>query len=696
MAGLQNGYLISFGASAMQSTGGDSHEGLEKTRESYAYNSLLTEKHNGPCGALWRRKYDQGFISAGYDGSILIWAVSCNLLKRIDLKQLAPILITSFNIMITSFNIKSICEDANISSFIIGTKAGDILELNNENECEILLKGHLGEPKDLDKLGQNQEAITVAQDRQLIIWDTAKLEQKSIIQLDYEASCVAGSFDGSHVAVGYPSGLIQIIEAYNTGTLKRIKDFSTPIILLRYSERTEDPVLAAACNLNTIGFYAVDQADSLISSVSLGSESLLNLDFNLAGDKVRIITTDLGLKYRNVKDGATVTHFIEPGAKMKKNKMAPEIQKLGDPNQSSKDVAMSGPANMKDTQWSTIGWLLDWPVHALLLDTDIVLRVTAIERSLDRLCIILGLSDGSLSLYRYPCIEKTPAFVEYKVHSSAVTRIKFIPHANYMMSIGSTDQSIVQWKMTIPEVRDDIVRPTKENAWKEEYYNELKIVSPLQAVIPIKGNPEDQWKEHIRQWNMSKTFSGSPEQDYSLKYLFGGKIVGSTNYAKLTASQKVAYFLSSTAVIQDPQSKNNKQSFFRFHSTPILCLSLNNQKELVATGDWADSEDHGSIYVWHYKTKDVRSHFKAKGTNGVISVEILPDSTKLVAVSNDDQHTMDVFDLMINRLIITCKVSENVVLGIAFKNNSEFATVACDEPRFWKVNGSNISSTKCV
>ena len=688
MAGLQNGHLISFGSAAMQNKGGDSHEGLDKPREGYAYNSLLTEKHDGPCGVLWRRKYDQGFISGGYDGSIMIWTVSCNLLNRIDLKQLAQI-------PVSSFKIKSICEDANINSFIIGTKAGDIIELNTKNECEILLKGHLGELKDLDKLGQNQEAVTVAQDRQLIIWDTAKLEQKSIIQLDYEASCVGGSFDGSHVAVGHPSGLIQIIEAYNTGTLKRIKDFSTPIILLQYSERTEDPVLAAACNLNTIRFYAVDKAYSLISSVSLGSESLLSLDFNLEGDKVRIITKDLGLKYRNVKDGATVTHFIDPGPKMKKNKIAPEIQKLDDPNENSKDLAMSGPANMKETQWSTVGWLLDWPVHALLLDTDIVLRVTAVERSLDRHCIALGLSDGNLRLYRYPCIEKAPAFVEYKVHSSAVTKIKFIPHTNYMISIGSTDRSIVQWKMNIPEVRDDIVRPINENDWKAEYYNELKVVTPMQAVVPIKGNPEDQWKEHIRQWNVPKTFSGSPDQDYNLKYLFGCQVGGSTNYAKLTASQKAAYFLSNTAVIQDPHSKNCKQSYFRLHNTPILCLSLNNEKELVATGDWADSGDHGSVYVWHYKTKDVKCHFKAKGTSGVILVEFSPDSTKLVAVSNDDHHTMDIFDLMINRLVITCKVSESIVVGIAFKNNNEFATVSCDEPRFWKINGANISSAKC-
>jgi len=71
-----------------------------------------------------------------------------------------------------------------------------------------------------------------------------------------------------------------------------------------------------------------------------------------------------------------------------------------------------------------------------------------------------------------------------------------------------------------------------------------------------------------------------------------------------------------------------------------------------------------------------------------------PDGTKLVTFGQDDDNSMAMYDWENSKLLTTAKVDKKNVLGVGWKNDSDFCTVGSKHIKMWTFKGSSCSSKR--
>jgi WD40 repeat protein len=656
VAGLQSGQLASFRlAAASDGKGGDK-------QGSWAFAGNLNGQHAAACGAVWARRHDKGLLTAGYDGSVLVWDAQLNNVQTVRLAEDPK--------RVGSNKIKSICEDVG-GEIYVGTKAGDLFEIGvtgGGSTNKSTFKGHLGAISCIDRLGSKDEIISVGNDKNLIFWDITKNKDKKVITLDFEATQVASSLDGSHIAVGFTNGYVEIVEPNNNSVIKKIKDRTTPIVLLKYSSTIDNSILAAGGQDCEIILYKVKEGYKTHLKIKGLSDPPSYLDFSHDSSMLRMVDQSFNLRFYGVSD------------KKKRN---------------------DSLIDLKETKWSTSSCPISWETHGLFSDRSLLEGISSLAVSPDKKILAVGMSNGNIRFYRFPCFGSNPAYVNFIAHSSPVIKIIFCEGSTSttvpMISIGQKDRNIINWKYTTSEDKGQGPTITPATVDKDEmYYLSLLENKEKEIKTDNKGGNSilDPKAFNTDNWNISKRQVESPDQNLELKYIFGCKFEGAVNFAKFTSTSSVVFFSGNKAIVEEVTKDNKIQTFFTTHRNDVSCMDLHKNKELVATGDLASHNKSGQVYVWHFQTKAIISSLTATGTGGVLKVKFSTEGTKLLVVSNDQYHTLDVFDYINNRLITSIQVDERPILEISFKGDNDFVTLTSSGVRFWELKGVNLISTR--
>ena len=93
-----------------------------------------------------------------------------------------------------------------------------------------------------------------------------------------------------------------------------------------------------------------------------------------------------------------------------------------------------------------------------------------------------------------------------------------------------------------------------------------------------------------------------------------------------------------------------------------------------------------SIHVWDVKTKKELQVLNGFHTIAVVLVEFSPDSKLLFSCGHDNQNKFAVYNWKSNSILWSGPISKGKVNGIAWKNDSEFATCGNDHVKFWTGN----------
>jgi WD40 repeat protein len=665
VAGLQNGRVISFKPGSMAEAGNPKGAMLDKQTVTFMFNSVLNGQHSGPCSAIWSRKNDRGFLTGGYDGSILIWDSQLNNVQSIKLQD-------DPKMRISSNKIKSICEDLS-GEIYVGTKAGDLFEVSISGaggQCKSALKGHLGAISCIDRLGSKDEVVSVGQDKNLIIWEIGKNKEKKVVPLEFEGYQVACSLEGIHIAVGFTNGYVEIIESTNTSVIKKIKDRTCKIVLLKYSSTMDNSFLAAGGEDCEIILYKAKEAYKMHIKIKGLSGPPCFLDFSQDYSTIRIVDMGFNLRFYSVND------------KKKKTESLHEL---------------------KETKWVTNSCPISWETHGLFNDPSVLAGITCQAVSPDKKLLAVGMISGDIRFYRYPCIGNNPPYINFTAHSSPVTKLIFCDASVSntspiltLVSIGLKDRNIIVWKYTPSEDKGQGPLISSGTIDKDEFYyvSLMEGSSKDKSVLPKHEILVDPKAFNTDNWNISKRQVEAPDQNLELKHVFGCKFEGVVNFAKFTASSSVVFFSGNKAIVEEVTKDTKTQTFFTHHRHDIICLDLHKNKELVATGELAPKGQRGKVFVWHYHTKVVSSALTATGFGGVIKVRFSSEGTKLLVVSNDNYHTLDVFDYMNNRLITSVHVDEQPILELSFKSDNDFVSLTSTGVRFWELKGTNLISTR--
>lgn len=653
IAGLQSGQIIAFKSiekSAVKP--GSDGSGSEIN---FAFDTILVDQHKGPCACIWPTKKNKGFLTAGFDGSVIQWDAFLNKVHKFYIQE-------EFPTRLASLKIKSICEDPLTGEIIVGTRAGDILEIDLEDhQNSMLLKGHKDIVTGIDCLAGKQEIVTVGKDGYLVVRDYEKKKHKLALKLEYEASQVASNIEGNHVAVGFYNGLVQIIDINNTAILLRLFDQKSKICILRYSSTSNNYLLATAAFDGRIIFYRADYKYMKIAEIDNIQAPPLSLDFSEDARAVLVVNMNFTLNIFTTEENSSENARIIEGNTKRKTDLIEAF---------------------KNENWQTWSSPFAWYAQGLLIDKESVSLFSCLQRSPDKKFLAVGLLNGNVRFYRFPCLGQKIAFLEYKVHAGPVAAIVFPPESNKMFTLGKTEGNIVHWSFTLD---DDSFLPSFRYTTPQKPIEEsLKLQKPV-LTLSDQSNSADPELEKL-----SKRLAEAPDQNLDLKHVFGFNNNFNGQFAAFTMSQAVI-FVSGNKVAIEEYNQNQMiktQSFFAHHKADITSLDLHKQKDLVVTGD-AD----GNIMVWDYRKKTVLSHLKASQTEGVTKLKFSPDGNKIVVINGDARSTLDVFDQVNMKLVNSIRTNEANTHSVSFSSEDEFITATPDRLRFWQFKGANITSS---
>lgn len=110
-------------------------------------------------------------------------------------------------------------------------------------------------------------------------------------------------------------------------------------------------------------------------------------------------------------------------------------------------------AEVRNEEWQTQTCDIGWSVQGIWKeDKKDPKQVRSIDRSNNKFfreyqALAVGENDGSVRLYKYPCVQPSAKSVSSKGHSSFISNLKWTADDQYIISTGCEDQTIIIWQV---------------------------------------------------------------------------------------------------------------------------------------------------------------------------------------------------------------------------------------------------------
>lgn len=120
-------------------------------------------------------------------------------------------------------------------------------------------------------------------------------------------------------------------------------------------------------------------------------------------------------------------------------------------NVDQKKQDKGGASNTVSTEWATQTCKLGWAVEGVFPEGCDGTHINGVDRCVENNLIATGDDYGLVNIYRDPARDNSHAARSFRGHSEHVSRIKFTEQGRYLLSVGGMDQTVIQWKMTVPK-----------------------------------------------------------------------------------------------------------------------------------------------------------------------------------------------------------------------------------------------------
>ncbi|CAC5398003.1 EML6 [Mytilus coruscus] len=176
----------------------------------FVWNGTTLQKtvkaHEGPLFAM--HSLDKGFVTGGKDGVVGLWNYQFEqCLKTYSIKKVSVSPDSRGMLMADSPTVRAIV--LGHGKILVGTKNGEILEIDKAGPLSILTQGHMeGEIMRGLACHPTQDLFaTVSDDKTVSVWNTTEEHKMlSIKKLKQARRCITFSTDGKHLAVGLKDG----------------------------------------------------------------------------------------------------------------------------------------------------------------------------------------------------------------------------------------------------------------------------------------------------------------------------------------------------------------------------------------------------------------------------------------------------------------------------------------------------------
>ena len=228
---------------------------------------------------------------------------------------------------------------------------------------------------------------------------------------------------------------------------------------------------------------------------------------------------------------------------------------------------------------------------------------------------------------------------------------------------------------------DDQIKISKNNIFNEDLYDDIGT----QAINPNMKMDENNELQSIPN-NIEQPDNEKPDLNMHLDYVFGYRTKDTRNNVCYFNNNKIIYNAGKLCIIENLNDK--KQTYFSEHKVDILCITFNNEKNLVATAEASNDSMKSNIIIWNPRTLEVKIKIPLN-INGINSIHFSPNSTKLIASGLDEKHTLSLIDLNDGSILSQSECGKHKIISCAFNNDSEFGTVGIKHCKFWKIDDKN-------
>ncbi|CAI2383913.1 unnamed protein product [Moneuplotes crassus] len=235
--------------------------------------------------------------------------------------------------------------------------------------------------------------------------------------------------------------------------------------------------------------------------------------------------------------------------------------------------------------------------------------------------------------------------------------------------------------------------------WKRCFTKESKVQIPTEyenlfekidmgdgdefmAVLPWKGAihaPDDPPKFNKQ----------PPDERYKLLAAYGVRTEETRENIHFNHKGKVVYMTAAIGIINDHE--NRRQTFFggdevpmeakniakslKSHTDDILCLNLNHDRTLVASGQIGHKP---FVYIWDSDTAQMKTQGRLDpGSRGVTSITFSPDSKSIACIDGTDDHNLCLFMVSNGKQYFKIQTGKDKMLDIAWGKTPAKSSVIC-------------------
>uniref|UniRef100_UPI00398E636F echinoderm microtubule-associated protein-like 6 isoform X3 n=1 Tax=Pristiophorus japonicus TaxID=55135 RepID=UPI00398E636F len=658
-------------------------------------NNLLlktVKAHDGPIFAM--HALDKGFITGGKDGVVELWddiferCLKTYAIKRAALSPGSKGLLLEDNPSLRAITLGH-------GHILVGTKNGEILEIDKSGPMILLVQGHMeGEVWGLAAHPILPICATVSDDKTLRIWELSfNHRMLAVRKLKKGGRCCAFSPDGKALAVGLNDGGFHVVNADTLEDMVSFHHRKENISDIKFSPDA-GKYLAVTSHDNFVDVYNV------LSSKRVGickgaSSYITHVDWDVRG------------KLLQVNSGAKEHLFFEAPRGRRQTIRSTEIEKI---------------------DWATWTCVLGptcegiWPTHSDITD------VNAACVTKDRKLIVTGDDFGFMKLFLYPVKGKYAKFKKYVGHSAHVTNVRWAQDDSLLLTVGGADTALMIWSRETDGNRDnkpvdseesdtdtdedggydsDVAREKSIDYTTKIYAVSIREMSGTKPHLQPKEvsteerppvsratpQPEKLQKNNITK--KKKLVEVTESLEIVLEHVFGYRGFDCRNNLHyLNDGTDIIFHTAAAGIVQNLSS--GLQSFYVEHTDDILCLTVNQHpkyKNVVATGQIGTTP---SIHVWDVVSKQTLSILRCSHNKGVSYVNFSATGKLLLSVGVDPEHTITVWRWQEGAKIASKSSHSERIFVVEFRPDSDtqFVSVGVKHIKFWTLAGGALLSKK--
>ncbi|OXB63038.1 hypothetical protein ASZ78_014805, partial [Callipepla squamata] len=645
--------------------------------------------HDGPVFAM--HALDKGFVTGGKDGIVALWddmferCLKTYAIKRAALSSSSKGLLLEDNPSIRAISLGH-------GHILVGTKNGEILEIDKSGPMTLLVQGHMeGEVWGLAAHPLLPVCATVSDDKTLRIWELSSQHRMlAVRKLKKGGRCCAFSPDGKALAVGLNDGSFLVVNADTVEDMVSFHHRKEMISDIKFSRET-GKYLAVASHDNFVDIYNV-LTSKRVGICKGASSYITHIDWDSRG------------KLLQVNSGAKEQLFFEaPRGKRHIIRIA-ELEKI---------------------EWDTWTCVLGptcegiWPMHS---DVTVVNAATLTK---DGTLLATGDDFGFVKLFSYPVKGQHAKFKKYVGHSAQVTNVRWLHNDSVLLTVGGADTALMIWTREFLGIQESKLVDSEESDTDAEedggYDSDVAREKAIDYTTKIYAvsiremegtKPHQQLKEvSVEERPPVSRAAPQPEklqknnvnkkrklvEELALDHVFGYRGFDCRNNLHyLNDGADIIFHTAAAGIVQNLST--GSQSFYLEHTDDILCLTVNQHpkyKNIVATSQIGTTP---TIHVWDAMSKQTISMLRCFHTKGVNYVNFSATGKLLVSVGVDPEHTITVWRWQEGAKVASRGGHLERIFVVEFRPDSDtqFVSVGVKHMKFWTLAGSALLCKKGV